>query len=148
MKLRMTALGFLGYLRRAGVDMGCFQWGVWSPEPLWGPEASVQRVQAAERGRERALERQPQRRDGLNRAGGGDGHARGVRRQVKFGKSVDIVLANHETATLHVTIELKGLARGKSCTVARVDDHHGNAYTKWVALGRPPWTPSPQNRQR
>ena len=47
------------------------------------------------------------------------------------------MLANHETATLHVTIELKGLARGKSCTVARVDDHHGNAYTKWVALGRP-----------
>ena len=49
-----------------------------------------------------------------------------------------MIAANHESADLNVTINVKSAAGiGTEATVARIDDTHANAYTAWLEMGSP-----------
>lgn len=51
--------------------------------------------------------------------------------------SAHVILTNHESAALNVTIQVRPAAAMGGATVARVDDTHANAYTAWLAMGSP-----------
>jgi hypothetical protein len=68
--------------------------------------------------------------------------------------SVHVLVANHEVGPCNVTIRLLNTLQllpqedtlgsgggigngGIGATVARIDDHHANAYTAWLAMGSP-----------
>ena len=55
---------------------------------------------------------------------------------------MSLVIANHGTTSANTTVELNGggshqSAAPPACSVAKVDSSHSNAYTAWIAMGKP-----------
>lgn len=52
--------------------------------------------------------------------------------------ALHLIAANHEGASLNVTISIKSAGiLSTEATVARIDDTHANAYTAWLDMGSP-----------